>query len=237
LGDAELAYLAQHDRVQKTSRRDLPIVVAQKLDGATTVAATMVLAAMAGIEVFATGGIGGIHRGHPFDVSADLPELAHTPVVVVCAGAKAILDLPLTLEWLETHGVPVLGYGTDTFPAFYTRSSGLSVDARVNTPRQVAEIVRAKRDMGLLGGVLVAVPVPFKDAMPVDVLESAIQSALEDAADEGVRGREVTPYLLARIVELTGGQSLTANIALLKNNVIVAAEIATAFCSKETEDG
>lgn len=225
----ELAHLARSDGVRKVSRRDLPIVVAQRSDGATTVAATMIVAAMAGIRVFATGGIGGVHRGHPFDVSADLPELARTPVVVVCAGAKAILDLPLTLEWLETHGVPVLGYGTDTFPAFYSRSSGLPVDARVDAPGEVAEIARCKWSLEMGGGMLVTVPCPFEQAMPSDRVEAAIEEALEEAEREGVRGKGVTPFLLSRIVELTGGESMAANIALLENNVAVAAQIATAL--------
>ncbi|MBN1583388.1 MAG: pseudouridine-5'-phosphate glycosidase, partial [Anaerolineae bacterium] len=225
----ELMHLARSEHIAKVSRRDLPIVVAQKGDGATTVAATMMIAAMAGIEVFATGGIGGVHRGQPFDVSADLVELAQTQVVVVCAGAKAILDLPLTLEYLETHGVPVLGYQTDTFPAFYTRSSGLSVDTRVDTAQQVADIARVKWDMGLSGGLLVTVPIPLAEAARPDVIESAIQTALQDAESEGLRGKAVTPYLLSRIVELTGGQSMQANIALLKNNAAVAASIAVAL--------
>ncbi len=229
LSARELSHLAESEDVHKVSRRDLPLVVAHEMDGATTVAATMFLAAAAGIEVFATGGIGGVHRAQPFDVSADLPELTQTPVVVVCAGAKAILDLPLTLEWLETHGVPVIGYGTDALPAFYTFSSGLPVDARVENAAQVAEIVRAQRRLGLRGGILVAVPPPRKDAVPRDVIESAVERALEDAAGEGVRGREITPYLLARIAQLTAGESLQANVALLKNNAAVAAEIATAL--------
>jgi pseudouridine-5'-phosphate glycosidase len=212
--------------VRKLSRRDLAIAVAQRADGATTVAATMFLAAAAGIPVFATGGIGGVHRGQPFDVSADLPELAETPVIVVSAGAKAILDLPLTLEWLETHGVPVLGYGTDEFPAFYARSSGLPVDARVDSPAEVSSIVHAKRRMGLRGGVLVAVPPPEESAMPLPVIEAAIATALADAEARQLRGKEITPFLLARIAELTAGESLAANIALLRNNAAVAAQIA-----------
>jgi pseudouridine-5'-phosphate glycosidase len=229
----ELVYLARQPGVHKVSRRDIPIVVARREDGATTVAATMAIAAMAGIQVLATGGIGGVHRDHPFDVSADLPELAQTPLVVVCSGAKAILDLPLTLEWLETHGVPVLGYGTDTFPAFFVRSSGLPVDARIDTPREVATVYRAKRELGLAGGVLVGVPVPLSEAAPAIEMESAIQVALEDAASEGIVGREVTPYLLARIAELTAGRSMQANIALLRNNAAVAAEIAVALSEQE----
>jgi pseudouridine-5'-phosphate glycosidase len=229
LGQQELEHLARSKEIRKVSRRDLAIIVAQKGDGATTVAATMYLAAEAGIQVFATGGIGGVHRGQPFDVSADLPELAQTPVTVVCAGAKAILDLPLTLEWLETHGVPVLGYGTDSLPAFYTYSSGLPVNTRVNTAQEVAEIIHAKRRLGLGGGILVTVPAPRKDALGRDIVEAAIQTALDDAAAEGVHGGEVTPYLLARIAELTDGESVKANIALLRNNASVAADIAVAL--------
>ena len=226
LAQKELAHLAKSEDVRKVSRRDLPIVVAQGADGATTVAATMWIAAAAGIQVFATGGIGGVHRGQAMDISADLPELAQTPVTVVCAGAKAILDLPLTLEWLETHGVPVLGYGTDSFPAFFTHSSGLPVDARVNTPQEAAAIVRAQRRLGLPGGILVSVPAPRADALPREVVELAIEAALKDAASEGVHGRETTPYLLTKIAELTGGESIRANVALLKNNAAVAAQIA-----------
>lgn len=225
----ELAYLARQAGIHKVSRRDIPVVVARQQDGATTVAATMVIAAMAGIQVLATGGIGGVHRGHPFDVSADLPELAQTPLVVVCSGAKAILDLPLTLEWLETHGVPVLGYGTDAFPAFYVRSSGLPVDARVDTAQEVAAVYRAKRQLGLAGGVLVGVPVPVSKAAPAREVEAAIQAALADAEAEGIVGREVTPFLLSRVVERTGGKSMEANIALLRNNAAVAAGIAVAL--------
>ena len=229
LSDDDLEVLATSEQVRKVSRRDLPVVIAEQAHGATTVATTMFLAAAAGIEVFATGGIGGVHRQHPFDVSADLPELTQTPVVVVCAGAKAILDLPLTLEWLETHGVPVLGYKTDSLPAFYTFSSGLPVDTRVENADQVARIVRAQRRLGLPGGILVTVPPPRKQAVPRDVIESAIETALQEAAAEGVRGRETTPYLLARIAELTHGESLQANIALLRNNSIVAAQIAASL--------
>jgi pseudouridine-5'-phosphate glycosidase len=230
LEKADLIRLARSENVRKVSRRDLPIVTAMEHDGATTVAATMYIAAAAGIEVFATGGIGGVHRGQPFDISADLPELAATPVTVVCAGAKAILDLSLTLEWLETHGVPVLGYSTDTLPAFYTRSSGLSLDARVDDAKAVAAIVQAKRRIGLGGGILVTVPPPQEHALPDDMAKAAIETALSDAAQRGITGGEITPYLLARIAELTDGQSVTTNIALLKNNATVAAEIAIALC-------
>jgi pseudouridylate synthase len=229
LSEKELAHLAKSEDVRKVSRRDLPIVVAHGADGATTVAATMWIAAAAGIQVFATGGIGGVHRGQTMDISADLPELAQTPVTVVCAGAKAILDLPLTLEWLETHGVPVLGYGTDSFPAFFSRSSGLPVDARANTPQEAAAIVRAQRRLGLPGGMLVSVPAPHEDALSREIVESAIEAALEAAASEGVHGRETTPYLLQKIAELTGGESIHANVALLRNNAAVAAQIAAAL--------
>lgn len=231
LAEHELAHLAHSREVAKVSRRDLPLVVARRLDGATTVAATMVLAAAARIDVFCTGGIGGVHRGQPFDVSADLPELARSPVVVICAGPKAILDLPLTLEWLETHGVPVLGYGTDSLPAFYTRSSGLPVDARVDTPDQVADIVHAQRQLGLTGGLLVTVPVPLEDALPAELVEQTIQEALTAAAAAGIHGRETTPYLLARIGVLTGGRSVETNVALLEQNAAVAAQIAAALLS------
>jgi pseudouridine-5'-phosphate glycosidase len=225
----QLERLANADNVRKVSRRDLPIVTAQKGHGATTVAATMWVAAQAGIRVFATGGIGGVHRGQPFDVSADLPELAQTPVVVVCAGAKAILDLPLTLEWLETHGVPVLGFGTDTFPAFYSRSSGLPVDARCDTAQDAAHIIRAKFDLGLPGGVLIGVPVPEEYAVAPEDIEPAIQQALKMAEAENIRGKAISPFLLKHVSELTGGESLKANIALLENNARVAAQIARAL--------
>ncbi len=227
----QLEYLATSDHIDKVSRRDLPIVMAGRRDGATTVAATMILADWAGIRVFATGGIGGVHRGQPFDVSADLAELAQTPVMVVCAGAKAILDLPLTLEWLETHGVPVLGYGSEMLPAFYVRSSGLLVDQRVDTPEQVVQIARIKWQMGLRGGILVTVPLPLQYALPSEMVESAIETALADAEREGVRGKAITPYLLARVAELTGGQSMQANIALLQNNAAVAAQIAVSWAA------
>ena len=219
--------------VSKVSRRDLPVVVARKLDGATTVAATMWIAHRAGIELFATGGIGGVHRsrtpGPSTDVSADLQELAQTPLIVVCAGAKAILDLPATLEYLETHGVTVIGYGTEEFPAFYSRGSGLQVDICCNSPQEVADIWRAKRALDLAGGLLVAVPVPQKDEIPAAQIEPQIEQALADSAAAGLRSAEVTPYLLRRIAELTGDRSLHANLALLRNNARVAAAIAVAL--------
>ena len=229
LDDASLEYLANASSVHKVSRRDLPIVVARKGDGATTVAATMWVAAQAGIRVFATGGIGGVHRGQPFDVSADLPELARTPVVVVCAGAKAILDLPLTLEWLETHGVPVIGYQCDEFPAFYSRRSGLPVDARADIPEEAAAIIAAKWRLEIEGGVLVAVPVPAGLELDATAGEAAIQAALADAERDGIRGKAITPFLLERVNQLTGGESLRANVALLENNARVAAVLAAAM--------
>lgn len=235
LTDAELEYLAHASGVTKVSRRDFPVVVANKRDGGTTVAGTMLAASWAGIRVFATGGIGGVHRqpegstSATLDISADLPELARTSVVVVCAGAKAILDLPATLEWLETHGVPVIGYGTDEFPAFYSRESGLKLEARADTPEQAAALVRAMWDMDLTGGALVCVPCPAQAARPRAEMEHAITQALRDAAADGVRGKDLTPYLLERIRDLTHGDSLRANLALLENNAIVAAAIAVAL--------
>lgn len=220
-------------QVHKISRRDLPIAVARKLDGATTVAATMWIAHRAGIEIFATGGIGGVHRsrepGPSTDVSADLQELARTPLIVVCAGAKALLDLPATLEYLETHGVTVIGYGAEEFPAFYSRSSGLPVDVCCNTPREVADIWQAKQALDLAGGLLVAVPVPEEDEIPAAQIEPHIVQALADSEAAGLRSAEVTPYLLRRIAELTGDRSLRANLALLRNNARVAASIAAAL--------
>ena len=227
----QLAYLAQATNVRKCSRRDFPIVLAQKGDGATTVAGTMIVAHLAGIRVFATGGIGGVHRGHPFDVSADLMELAQTPVAVVCAGAKAILDLPLTLETLETHGVPVVGYQCSTFPAFYTRDSGLPLDVRCDTAEEVAAILRARETLGFPTGTLIATPVPKEHELPAAVAEKAIAQALDEADERGVRGKEVTPFLLARVSELTHEESRTANVALLQNNARVAAKIACALAA------
>lgn len=233
LATEELEFLAQTDFVRKCSRRDFPIVVGRGEDGATTVAGTMIVARAAGIRVFATGGIGGVHRGHPFDVSADLMELAHTSVTVVCAGAKAILDLPLTLEVLETHGVPVLGYQTTEFPAFYSRSSGLPIDLRCDTPNEVARIIRARDSLKLPAGVLVTVPIPEADAMPREEVEQAIEQALSEAACKGVRGKAVTPFLLSRVSELTGDASRKANIALLHNNARIAAMIAGELSRKQ----
>ncbi|HQY92267.1 pseudouridine-5'-phosphate glycosidase [Caldilinea sp.] len=229
LSEAELLHLATSTAVRKVSRRDLPIVAARRLDGATTVAATMWVAQRFGISVFATGGIGGVHRGAGDDISADLQELAQTPVIVVCAGAKAILDLPATLEYLETQGVTVVGYGTDVFPAFYSRSSGLAVDVRCDTAAEVAAIWRAKQQLGLPGGLLVTAPIPVEMEIPAVEIEPAITQAVQEAATRGLRSAEVTPFLLTRIAELTGERSLRANLALLRNNAAIAAEIAVAL--------
>ncbi len=229
LNDDQLRTLAFEDGVRKVSRRDYPIAVARGEHGATTVGGTMMAAYLAGIRVFATGGIGGVHRGDAGDVSADLPELAMTSVAVVCAGAKSILDLPRTLEYLETAGVPVLGYGTDTFPAFYATSSGLPVDARVDSPDEAAAIIYAKWDMGLEGGMLVTVPPPADLALPSDQMDAAVREALVEAESEGVTGRALTPYLLDRVSALTAGRSLAVNIALLEQNARVAARIAAAL--------
>jgi len=215
--------------VRKCSRRDLPIAVARGEDGATTVAGTMIVAHMAGIRVFATGGIGGVHRGAPFDVSADLLELGRTPVAVVCSGAKSILDLPLTLEVLETHGVPVIGLGTDTLPAFYSRSSGLPIDVRVDSPADAANIIAAAQRLEAQHGLLITVPVPEKDELPSDKVEAAIRQATDEAGAKGVTGKRVTPFVLGRVAELTGGESRRANVALLVNNARVAAQIAVAL--------
>jgi pseudouridylate synthase len=212
--------------VRKCSRRDLPIAVGLGEDGATTVAGTMIIAAQAGIRVFATGGIGGVHRGQPFDVSADLIELGRTPVTVVCSGAKSILDLPLTLEVLETQGVPVIGLGADTLPAFYTRSSGLPVDVCVETPEQVAQIVAAALRLDARHGLIVGVPVPAADELDPQIAEDAIRQATAEAEAQAIHGKEITPFVLARVAELTGNRSRRANTALLINNARTAAQIA-----------
>lgn len=232
LTDEELEYLAKAGpKVAKASRRDLPILAARGADGATTVAATMIVAAMAGIRVFATGGIGGVHRGAEVTmyISADLEELARTPVAVVCAGAKSILDLGLTLEYLETKGVPVLGYRTETLPAFYTDESDFKVDYRMDSPEEIAAAVTAQRDMGYPGGMLITNPIPHQYAMPKDVIDAAINQALAEAKEQGVKGKATTPFLLARVCELTGGESLKSNIKLVLNNVALGAQIAAAM--------
>ena len=230
LDEALLHRLATAKDVAKLSRRDLAGILASGGLGATTVAATMIAAHLAGIRVFATGGIGGVHRGAEtsFDVSADLDELARTPVAVVCAGAKSILDLPKTLEYLETRGVPVIGYGTDTLPAFFSRSSGLALALRRDTPEEVAALLDAQAALGFPAGAVIANPIPEAHALPEAEIDAAITSALADAGREGVGGKEVTPYLLARIVALTGGRSLTANIALVEHNARLGARIAKA---------
>ncbi|MCB8991419.1 MAG: pseudouridine-5'-phosphate glycosidase [Ardenticatenaceae bacterium] len=229
----QLEYLGtrHRDDVRKCSRRDLPLVLAQKMDGATTVAGTMIVAHLAGIQLFATGGIGGVHRGHPFDVSADLSELGRTPVTVVCSGAKSILDLPATREVLETNGVLVVGYGTDDLPAFFTRSSGLPVDVRLDTPTAVAQLIEARRALNLQSGTLVTVPVPSKWEMDADEMERIITQATAEADAQGIHGAAATPWLLGRVVELTNGRSLQANTALLRNNGLVAGQIAAALTS------
>jgi pseudouridine-5'-phosphate glycosidase len=215
--------------IRKCSRRDLAIAVGLGENAATTVAGTMIVAHMAGINVFATGGIGGVHRGHPFDVSADVLELGRTPVAVVCSGAKSILDLPLTLEVLETQGVPVIGLGTETLPAFNTRSSGLPLDVCVDTPRQVAQILQAAWRLEMKHGILITVPVPAKDELPARVAEAAIQQATQEAEEQGIHGKALTPFVLNRVVALTEGESRRANTALLVNNARTAAEIALAL--------
>lgn len=215
--------------VRKCSRRDLPLAVARGENGATTVAGTMIVAQMAGIELFATGGIGGVHRGHPFDVSADLMELGRTAVTVVSSGAKSILDLPATREVLETQGVPVLGFQTDEMPAFFARRSGLPVDACVQSPQEAAEIILARRRLGLQNGILVTVPPPEADACDPDEAEAAIAQAADEADQLGIHGPASTPWLLRRVVELTDGRSLRANTSLLRYNAQVAGEIAVSF--------
>ena len=225
----EIDYLGKTGAgVTKASRRDLPILVAEKRDGATTVTTTMMIAAMAGIGIFATGGIGGVHRGAEttMDISADLEELAQTPVMVVCAGAKSILDLGLTLEYLETHGVPVIGYQTEELPAFYTRKSGFKVDYRIDTPAELAEAFHIKRELGLRGGMLVTNPIPEAYSMDADVINKAIDEAVEEAKAQGIHGKATTPFLLAKIKDITGGDSLAANIQLVYNNARLAAATA-----------
>ncbi len=217
--------------VPKASRRDLPVLVARGSDGATTVATTMIIAHLAGIQVFATGGIGGVHRGaeKTMDISADLEELARTPVMVICAGAKAILDLGLTLEYLETKGVPVIGYGTEELPAFYSRQSGFKVDYRLDTPEELAAAFRAQQEMGLGGGMLVTNPIPTEFAMDPVQIGAVIDQAVADACQLGIHGKEVTPYLLARVAEITSGDSLAANIQLVLNNARLGALAAKAL--------
>jgi len=228
----ELTFLAKEGlQVIKTSRRDIPYVLANKQTGATTVAATMIAAEKAGIKIFATGGIGGVHRGasQTFDISADLQELAKTNVAVVCAGIKAILDLELTLEYLETLGVPVLGYQTDELPAFYTRKSGFKVDYKMQNPKEIATLLKAKWNLNLKGGVIIANPIPQESALDFNVMTKAINQAIIEQKKLGIKGKESTPFLLAKVKELTQGKSLASNIQLVKNNAALAAKIAIAY--------
>jgi pseudouridylate synthase len=231
LSNDELEYLGQSKDVEKASRRDLPYLLACKKNGATTVAATMICAELAGIEVFVTGGIGGVHREAEWtmDISADLQELANTNVAVVCAGAKSILDLGLTLEYLETYGVPVVGFGTDTLPAFYTRTSPFNVNYRLDSVAEVADMIRTKWELGLNGGVVVANPIPEEHALEESQINSVIEKALAEAKENQIGGKQVTPFLLGKVKELTDGKSLAANIALVKNNARVGALIAVSL--------
>ena len=232
LSPEEIDYLGKTGAgVAKASRRDLPVLVALGRDGATTVTTTMMIAHMAGISVFATGGIGGVHRGAEttMDISADLEELAQTPVMVVCAGAKSILDLGLTLEYLETKGVPVIGYGTEELPAFYTRKSGFNVDYRMDSPAELASAFKAQNDMALGGGMLVTNPIPEEYSMPKDVIDAAIDQAIAESKAQGIKGKETTPFLLARVAELTGGDSLASNIQLVYNNARLTAKTAVEY--------
>ena len=229
----EIEYLGkQGTAVHKASRRDLAVLVAQKADGATTVTTTMIIVHMAGVQIFATGGIGGVHRGAEttMDISADLEELSQTQVMVVCAGAKSILDLGLTLEYLETHGVPVIGYGTEELPAFYTRKSGFAVDYRMDTPAELAAAFKAGLDMGLKGGMLVTNPIPEAYSMDPAVINKAIDEAVAEAKAQGIHGKETTPFLLAKIKDITGGDSLDSNIQLVFNNARLAARTAVELC-------
>ena len=232
LSESQISLLGERGQaVAKVSRRDIARIVASKADGATTVAATMILAEMAGIRIFATGGIGGVHRGAEItmDVSADLDELGRTSVAVVCAGAKSILDIPKTLEYLETKGVPVVVYRGDEFPAFYTSHSGLKAELRMDSATEIAAMLKAKWSLGLTGGVVIANPIPAQYEMPVDVIGAAIEKALSEAAKAGVRGKDVTPFMLAKVKELTGGDSLESNIELVMNNARLAAAIAMEY--------
>jgi pseudouridine-5'-phosphate glycosidase len=231
LDEAQLEHIATSADVHKLSLRDLPIAVARGWDGATTVAATCWLAERAGLQVFATGGIGGVHRGSLPDVSADLPALARARMVVVCAGAKVVLDLPATREWLETNGITVIGYGCDEMPAFYTRTSGLPVDVRVDTPVEVAALAVARRQLDLPGALLVTVPIPAESEVPAAQMEVWLTEALDEATKQEIGGRELTPFLLAHLSERSGGVTIKANLALIKQNVRVAAEIAQALSS------
>ena len=229
----EIEYFGKKGQtITKASRRDLAVLCARGEDGATTVTTTMIIAHMAGIKIFATGGIGGVHRGAEttMDISADLEELGQTPVMVVCAGAKSILDLGLTLEYLETKGVPVIGFGTKELPAFYTRTFGFQVDYRIDTTEELAKVFKAQHDLGMKGGMLVTNPIPQEYAMPLDTINAAIDQAIAECNAKGIHGKETTPFLLARVAELTGGDSLASNIRLVYNNAKVAAQTAVAYC-------
>ena len=230
----EIEYFGKkgHD-IAKASRRDLAVLVAKGEDGATTVTTTMIIAHMAGIRIFATGGIGGVHRGAEttMDISADLEELGQTPVMVVCAGAKSILDLGLTLEYLETKGVPVIGFGTKELPAFYTRQSGFQVDYRIDTVEELAAAFKAQNDLGMKGGMLVTNPIPEEYAMPLETINAAIDQAIAECNEKGIHGKETTPFLLARVAELTGGNSLASNIRLVYNNAKIAAQTAAVYAT------
>ena len=229
----EIEYFGKKGQaIAKASRRDLTVLCARGEDGATTVTTTMIIAHMAGIKIFATGGIGGVHRGAEttMDISADLEELAQTPVMVVCAGAKSILDLGLTLEYLETKGVPVIGYGTNELPAFYTRQSGFGVDYRIDIPEELAAAFKASQDLGLKGGMLVTNPIPEEYAMPPETINAAMDQAIAECNAKGIHGKATTPFLLARVAELTGGDSLASNIRLVCNNAKIAAQTAVAYC-------
>ena len=224
----EIEYMAHAENVLKVSRRDLPLVISKKMDGATTVAGTMIAAHMAGIKLFVTGGIGGVHRGagESFDISADLEELKMTDVTVVCAGAKAILDIPATMEYLETAGVPVIAYGTDEIPAFYSRKSGVSAICRLDSPEEIGALISMKEELGLKGGVLVTCPIPEKDEIPAEEINVVIDKAIEEAEEKGIKGKESTPFLLSKVKDLTEGRSLEANIKLVLNNAEIGARIA-----------
>ena len=220
--------MAKADNVLKVSRRDFPLVISQKLDGATTVAGTMIAANMAGIKVFVTGGIGGVHRGagESFDVSADLEELKMTDVTVVCAGVKSILDIGATLEYLETSGVPVITYGADSFPAFYSRESGFAAECRIDEPEKISALIRTKEQLGLRGGILVACPIPEEDEIPFEKMDVVIKQALKECEEKGVKGKRITPFLLSKVKDLTEGSSLEANIKLVLHNADIGSKIA-----------
>ena len=232
LSPEEIEYFGKKGQaIAKASRRDLAVLCARGEDGATTVTTTMIIAHLAGIKIFATGGIGGVHRGAEttMDISADLEELGQTPVMVVCAGAKSILDLGLTLEYLETKGVPVIGFGTKELPAFYTRQSGFQVDYRIDTVQELAAVFKAQNDLGMKGGMLVTNPIPEEYAMPLETINDAIDRAISECNEQGIHGKETTPFLLARVAELTGGNSLASNIRLVYNNAKIAAQTAVAY--------